>query len=58
MKALADAMEAFDAYIARHKPEPNGEAFSQIAQALEKAGRPEEVRKYLEKAGYTGKGKN
>ncbi|MBI5743280.1 MAG: tetratricopeptide repeat protein [Elusimicrobia bacterium] len=58
MKDLADAIETFDAYIAKYEPELDGEAFSQIAQALEKAGRPEVAKKYLEKARGAVRAKN
>ncbi|HNT98185.1 MAG TPA: tetratricopeptide repeat protein [Elusimicrobiales bacterium] len=48
MKRTDEAIKTLDAYLAKYRPAPGDEVYSQIAEALEKAGRPGEARKYRE----------
>ena len=51
MNQPGEAVKTFDAYTAKYSPPRGDEAYSRMGRALEKAGRAEEARKYLEKAG-------
>ncbi len=49
MKDTGDAVKTFDAYLEKYKPAPGDEAYSQMVEALEKAGKEDAAKKYRKK---------